>query len=451
MKEITKKILLNQILESQNEMNEMADYNPGREEKNPWDETPEERAARGLDPNYFQRKSKVTPLHFERPAANQPEAEKTAPDMFVYNDPFEEGKKIVVVQKPGMTILTEEQLQAENPKFHTWAKSQGKLLFLEVANKVKHDPLEVSKANPSKAALKYRGQLGVEFPEKEATRVTTTREKILRNLLNPMVRQAASQINDSLVAAGIPPIETPERMYKSQKENINNYTMIDNDNVSWETQNTYFYETVKDYIQNAKEMYTNKPITKAPRLSHLVRRYNPGRNWSPVRKSEKMDTGYKQDPLTPVLKLDKRGYSAHDYDVELVSLFNLKGSPTQTNEGGTAFKWTVQFKTNYGKKLREESVIRGGLVEDKFLQSEAVTGPMEKLVGPDGTIASNPEISDALNRAIADIVGQINTIEPKEELRNRFSGVGRMEAFREVNESTVIDSIVNKVINELKQ
>ena len=64
MKEISKKQLMNQILESQNEMMEMADYNPGREEKNPWDETPEERAAAGFDPNYFQRKSKVTPLHF---------------------------------------------------------------------------------------------------------------------------------------------------------------------------------------------------------------------------------------------------------------------------------------------------------------------------------------------------------------------------------------------------
>lgn len=454
MKEISKKQLMNQILESQKEVTEMADYNPGREDLNPWDETPEERRARGLDPNYFQRKSKVTSLHFDRPPADQPEKEKTAPDMFIYDDPRpgNEGKKITVVQRPGIQMITEEQLQNENPKFLNWAKNQGTLMFLEVANKIKHDPLEITKASPSKAAMRYRSQLGLEFPEKDPSRVETPRTKILKNLLNPTLRNLAEDINTRLESAGIPPIEIPERMFKSQKENIDRFSTIENENVTWETQNTYFYETVEEYVQNAKEKYRDRPESKPPRLTHLVRQYNPGRNWSPTRKTEKQTASYKADPLTPVLKLDKGGYSAHDYDVEMTSTLSIKGTPTQVgDENRTAFRWTIQFKTQYGKKLREESRVQGGLVDDKFFEATAVTEPLNRLVGSDGSIASNFQIASAFREAMNDLKAQIEDINAKEELRSRFAGVGRTDAFREVNESIDVDSIVSKIINELKQ
>ena len=449
MKEISKKQLVNQILESKKEIDEMADYNPGREEMNPWDETPDERALRGLDPNYFQRKSKVTPLHFERPPASQPESEKTAPDMFVYDDPREgmEGKKIVVVQKPGLTIITEEQLKSENPKFHAWAKSIGTLLFLEVANKIKHDPLEISKANPSKAAMRYRQQLGLEFPEKEATREETPKTRILKYLLNPNIRKLAADINENLINAGLPPIAVPERLFKSQKENIDNYSTIENDNISWETQGTYFYDTVEKYVENAKEKYRGRPETNPPRLTHLVRRYNPGRNWSPTRKTEKRNLG-----LTPILGLEKGGYSQHDYDVELSSAFSVKGTLTQVGEENvSAFKWTLEYKTFYGKKLREESGIRGGLVEDKFFTTQATTGPLRSLTNGGKSIDSNQQIKAAFEEAIADMKTQIEALDAKNELRGRFTGVGRTDAFREVNESIKIDALVGNIIKELKQ
>jgi hypothetical protein len=446
MKEISKKELMNQILESQIEMGEMADYNPGREDKNPWDETPEERVARGLPPQYFQKKSKVTPLHFQRPAPDQPKEEKTAPDMFVYDDPDNVGKKLVVVQKPGETLLTEEELAATEPKFHQWVQAQGKMLILDVKNKIMYDPLEVSKASPSKAAFGYREKLGLNFGEKEATRETKPKEKILRNLLNPTLRGLASSINGNLISSGIPPIAIPERMFKNQKDNIDRFSTIENQSVEWETQNTYFYDTVGDYLQNAKDLYRNREA-KQPRLTHLVRQYNPGRNWSPTRKTEKTDLG-----LTPKLGLEKSGYSKQDYDVELNSVLSVKGGLTQAgDENRSAFKWVIRFQINYGTKAREESGIRGGLVEDKLFQSEATTGPLNKLEGNDGSIATNQQIVDAFNQALEDIKVQIESINAKEELRGRFAAAGRTQAFRNVNESIDVDTIVNKIINELKQ
>jgi hypothetical protein len=453
MKEISKKELMNQILESQSEMTEMADYNPGREGKNPWDETPEERRQSGLDPDYFQRKSKVTPLHFQRPPANQPKEEKTAPDMFIYRDPDNEGKKLVVVQKPGETLLSEEELARMEPKFHQWVQSQGKMLFLEVKNKIMHDPLEVSKANPSKAAFRYREQLGLNFGEKEATRETKPKERILRKLLNPAIEDLAKLVNKHLTDSGLPPISTPERMKDVQKANIDRFSIIENQEVSFETHNMYLYETKGEYIQNAKEMYRNRPITKPPRLTHLVRRYNPGTRYSETRKTEKMSASYKEDPLTPKLRKEKRAYSVIDYDFVVLEVLNVKGGLTQAGEENrSAYKWTIQFKTEYGGKLREESGVRGGLIEDKFLVAEATTGPLPKLEGGDGSIATNKQIVEAFNSAINDIKEQIlSEIVPEDELRNRFAAAGRTEAFRDVNESINVDTMVNKIINELKQ
>jgi hypothetical protein len=453
MKEISKKQLMNQILESQIEMGEMAGYNPGREDKNPWDETPEERVARGLDPEWFQRKSKVTDLHFQRPPANQPKSEKTAPDMFVYRDPDNEDKKLIVVQKPGETLLTEEELARTEPKFYQWVQSQGRMLFLEVKNKIMYDPLEVSKANPAKSAFRYREQLGLTFPEKEPTRVTKPREKILRKLISPAIEDLAASVNKHLKDSGLPPIPTAERAIGVQKANMDRFSVIENENITFEVHNVYLYETVADYILNAKELYKNRPVTKAPRLTHIVRKYNPGRNYSDTRKTEKMSAAYKEDPLTPKLRKEKRGYSVIDYDVELLEVFNIKGGLTQAGEENrSAYKWTIQFKTEYGSKLREESGIRGGLVENRFYVAEATTGPLSKLEGNDDSIATNAQIVEAFNSAINDIQSQILTeIDPEEELRSRFSAAGRTQAFRDVNESIDVDTIVNKIINELKQ
>jgi hypothetical protein len=177
----------------------------------------------------------------------------------------------------------------------------------------------------------------------------------------------------------------------------------------------------------------------------LVRQYNGGRNWSPTRKTEKRNLG-----LTPLLGLEKGGYSQHDYDVELSSAFSVRGTLTQVGEENvSAFKWILEYKTYYGKKLREESGVR--LTPNKFFTSEATTGPLRSLTNGGKAIDSNSQIKDALVAAIADMKAQIEAIDSKEELSGRFRGVGRTDAYREVNESINVDTLVDKIIKELKQ
>jgi hypothetical protein len=453
MKEISKKQLMNQIVESKSEINEMA-YRPGREDTNPWDETRDERRAAGKDPNYFERDSAAAAYNFVRqPAKLAKDERKTPPDIWVYRDPFNEFKKNVVVVNDDLTVITEEQLKEENPKFYAWATSRGKLSFIKMKRKAMFDPLEATKSpqNTSKAAMMYRQQAGLEFPAKEATRFETEQTKILKNILYKPLREIQDELNAHLQSIGLPPIQIPDQEYKDQKENIDNYGTISNTNVSWETQNTYFYETVPKYIKNAKDLYFGRPVEE-PHLTHLPRQYNPDARWSPTRKTEKTSQQYKADPLTPKLKLNKQGRAADEFDFEINAIFNIRGTVTAAGENQSAFKWTIQYKTQIGKKLREESRIVGGLVDDKFLEAESVTGPLDRLVGSDGSIASNNQIKEAFIEAVNEIKAKILALDTdKQELRLRFAGAGRTDATLQLNESIKVDSIVNKIIEELKQ
>lgn len=191
-----------------------------------------------------------------------------------------------------------------------------------------------------------------------------------------------------------------------------------------------------------------------PRVAHLVRQNNPGRQWSPTRKLEKKNDSYKANPKTAILKLDRGGYAGqeNEYDAQVADLFQINGKLSQfEGENASEFVWTIEFRTDYGKKLREDANLRGGLVTDKNLIATASSGRLDKFTGPDGSIATNQQVVDAFKRALEDIKAQILEIDPKKELRGRFAGVGRTDAFREVNESIDVDTIVSKIIKEIKQ
>ena len=104
MKEILKKDLLAKLNESSFEMDEMSKYNPGREEKNPWDETPEERAER----QRFEKRSVTKSYRFEKPALGTKPEDMSPVDVWIYNptkDP--QGEKTAVIPT-GLEPISEE-------------------------------------------------------------------------------------------------------------------------------------------------------------------------------------------------------------------------------------------------------------------------------------------------------------------------------------------------------
>jgi hypothetical protein len=286
-----------------------------------------------------------------------------------------------------------------------------------------------------------------QFPAPDGEpREFTEQQKILTEI-NPLIRQFAFITKERLNAAGLPEVVAPYHKYRDQKENINQYTTINNNEIVWSTQSVFGYP-IEEYINNAKDMYRGKTPSYAPVATHAVRQDNPGLNWAITRPSEIKNQAYKENPLTPIYQLKKGGYDPNDVDAMIASVFTFRGQPTEDN----GFTWTLEFKTKYGQKLKEESRISGGLIEDEdniYFTSTASTGPLAERLGPNGSIATNEAIMDAFKEALSDMASKIESIEPRKELRRRFAGVGKADTTLQLNES--IDSIVSKIINELKQ
>jgi hypothetical protein len=462
MKEISKKQLLQQINEAEFGTKNAGSGNYIPAGYAPWEKEsqPDARQARGETRDYPKRKEGKgeSADWFDREAARAYEAETGgAPpsDMVRIDDPENPGGTLVVVQRDNIsiTLITEEKLKEENPDFYNWATTPpNRLVFIDFKRKMmrdwfggKRNPLPNANAQNRKkvSAIDFSSPAFLPAGEK---REYSEQEKILREL-NQYIRQFASITKERLNAAGLPEIVAPFHKYREQTENINQYTTINNQTIEWVTQNIFAYP-ISEYIQNAKDMFNGETPSFVPQSSHSVRENNPGRRWTITRPSEVKNDAYKESPLTAKYKLKRGGYDPNDVDAMVADTFKFEGQATQDN----GFTWRLIFKTMYGQKLKDESRIAGGLVEDEDninFTSTASTGPLEELLGPNGSIASNPAIIDAFKEALSDLTSKINSINSDGELYRRFAGVGKADTTLQLNES--IDLIVSKIINELKQ
>lgn len=275
MKEILKKDLLAKLNESSLEMDEMSKYNPGREEKNPWDETPEEREER----QRFEKRSVTKSYRFQKPPIGTQPKDMPPVDVWIYNptkDP--QGERTAVIPT-GLIPITEEELRAANPKFFEWAqKEMGDRVHIIQMNKVHHDPLEPGKAKPSPKALSLRQKANLSFETKDSG-PTSDREKILRSF-NPIVSKVLinQEVNNKLIESGFPPLKMPDQMFKGQKAPIDRHSTITNSEINFGGHNYDFYLSIADFAKaNEDRLYGESPSVDVL-TTHMPRQYNPGAN-----------------------------------------------------------------------------------------------------------------------------------------------------------------------------
>ena len=243
---------------------------------------------------------------------------------------------------------------------------------------------------------------GEKYSEKEA---------ILRKF-NPILKnELTDKVNEHLIKCGLPPIQTYEN-----REFVDRYSEITNRRIDWESHDYDFYNSVIDFATAAKELVTKGQTSIQIYRTHMPRQYNPGANWSALRKTEKTSAQFKHNPLTDVYKLPKRGYEKDDKDVAISN--NLVVSGNQTNDGYT---WNVRFTTTMGNKLKEESRLNSGkFSKDKELAS-TVSVPFDiQSLNQNQTILEVEPIREGLVNALNDMVRQILEINPKNELIKRI-------------------------------
>jgi hypothetical protein len=146
--------------------------------------------------------------------------------------------------------------------------------------------------------------------------------------------------------------------------------------------------------------------------------------------------------------LDAYGLEEKNIDVTVRMDFELKGELI----GENSFAWTARAQTKLGKKLENESGLKGGFLDDKLIQSSATAQLRPGTTFNDNyTVMNDKQVVDALMEVINDLKTQILSLNPKDNLKSatvkRYQVGGPNQ--NELNESIkkkLITRIVHKVV-----
>ena len=270
------------------------------------------------------------------------------------------------------------------------------------------------------------------------------KESILRTF-NPVVNDFAKNVNEHLIKCGLPPIMTFEN-----RQFVDTYADVTNRRLDWESHDYDFYNTVVDFASAAKDLIAQGSTDVEIYRTHMPRQYNPGSNWSALRKSEKMNNQYKYNPLTDVYKLPKRGYEVDDKDVAVCTTLHITGHIY----GGQQYVWEVKVTTEMGRKLKEEQRINSGkYAADKNIVFRQAVGLPEGIDYDNLPVGKNiinlVVVKDALKQCFDNVAEQILQIDPKKELMSRIR-IRQGDITRKLNESDIND-IVRDIIYDIKK
>jgi hypothetical protein len=269
------------------------------------------------------------------------------------------------------------------------------------------------------------------------------KETILRKF-NPILKSVLTdKVNEHLIKCGLSPINT----YDNQAA-VDKYSEISNYRLDFETHDYDFYNSVFDFAKAAKELMLKGGTGVDVYRTHMPRQYNPGTNWSALRKTEKMNTNFKNDPLTPVYALAKRGYEAEDKDVALSTTLHITGRLEGAN-----YVWSSEITTAYGKKLKEEMRVNSGVFEkDKtILADHQVTFDNSNFDPETKSIMNVAEISEGLVAMLNKLAAKVLEISPREELIKRVRVqqsdiTQRPTTPPSLNESELVSLVMNTLI-----
>ena len=345
-----------------------------------------------------------------------PPGEHGVPDAWILNPTLESGKEKLIVP------LDCDELNEFIEKNKEWLDSLGALHKIEpelvACKRTKDQPRSYKTGTPYYASGEKM----------------SAQEKIKRKLFSVIDGEFTNEeFSEVLNKRSIPTIVARDRKH------INLYTRFDNEKIVYETHNYNAYETVQDFLKAAIARVKGGD-TPEMKTYHLARQYNNNySNWAADKKNQKQYAG-----KTDVYKLDAYGLEEKNLDVSIRMDFKISGEKI-----GESFTWNVRMTNKIGKKLSDESGLRGGFLDDKLFQA-TTTAQLDptKQFTDEYTVMDDINVVNALLQAIADLKSQIEAIDPKETLK--VATVKQYQIKRNVNEA-LTEKLIKRIVNKLNK
>lgn len=248
-------------------------------------------------------------------------------------------------------------------------------------------------------------------------------ENINRKLKSVLFEQLMMDkpLEEHMTDCSIPFFKVRERRYEDRHSIANT-----NDKIHYGSDVFNLYEETNDFLRDVLNRSVGLESDVEKRETHLARMRNKiYRNWEPTKKNQKKYLG-----LTPKYYLEARGYTEKNYDVNILSKFDVIGE-----RFGNQFVWLFKLKVTYGKKISVENLIKSQNVK---VFKDVITRKEVDFPGDvddnKNNILSKPEVLNGLYEGLNEFKEELMNISTDDalEMANYFQfEVGGEDEFNE--------------------
>lgn len=257
--------------------------------------------------------------------------------------------------------------------------------------------------------------------------------------LNDLVEEYLGnpEVSARLERLSIPEIKARDRQH------LNKYGRIDNEEINYQTHTFNSYKSAKQFLAFVTARISGKKIEDKYKSYHLARQFSQiYSNWEETKKNSQLYQGQ-----TDSYKLDKFGFDEENLDVTVRMDLSIKGRLK-----GNTYEWSVNFKTKFGRKLKEERWLNSlGLDKNETIEKTAELEPGTQF-DDSMTVMNNLPIKTALIEALDELRDMIMTkYKPIEMLQK--ANVRQYDITKKpiTNESVEITNIILDKIKRLKK
>ena len=261
----------------------------------------------------------------------------------------------------------------------------------------------------------------------------------IKTELNRLVEE---YLGNPVVSARLERLSIPE-IKARDRQHLNRNGIIDNEQINYQTHTFNSYLSAKQFLTFVTARITGKKLQDKYKSYHLARQFSQiYQNWDETKKNQQSYAG-----KTDKYKLEKFGFDEDNLDVTVRMDLSITG-----RLDGNEYKWEINFKTKFGRKLKEERWLNSlGLDKDKTIKKTAEIEPGIQF-DDKFTVMNSLPIKTALIEALDELRDMIMTkFKPVEMLNKATVKQYDITKKTNINEATNIAEQVIKKINNIKK